>query len=53
MTATQFVPGTECPWCGEDQAPIMAAEEISYDQAMEGHVPDCEPWLREVEGLES
>jgi hypothetical protein len=34
-----------CPWCGEEVPP-----EEPYESWLEGHVQECEPFMRETYG---
>lgn len=43
----EFIFPHECSWCGGDLRDLMKAERISFDSALEAHVPECESWLRE------
>ena len=37
-----------CPWCGEPADEMMAASGLGFDQALEAHVEECEPAMKEL-----
>ena len=38
----------DCPWCGEHSEKMMEASGLGPDQALEAHVQECEPAMKEM-----